>query len=246
MLERQREGIAKAKSEGRYKGRKPIEAQRRQNMLRLAAEGATRAGLQQNSSSARPPGTESSPARNLQVPEISIRQLAPRLSDALPAVIAWPLSFRGHRDQLCQSLPWAKIRRSIREPDAREAHVWFDERDVKTERGRDNEAPATEKAGTDRPVPKHRLTSRLNPFFLIRPLQEESRCNTQSPCVVERIDQTGNRRRTGRAQGGGREARSTGEAGQYQWRGGGPQFRTNVENNVKRQVLYVTHQTLAP
>jgi DNA invertase Pin-like site-specific DNA recombinase len=45
MLERQREGIAKAKSDGRYKGRKPIEAQRRQSVLRLAAEGATRARI---------------------------------------------------------------------------------------------------------------------------------------------------------------------------------------------------------
>jgi DNA invertase Pin-like site-specific DNA recombinase len=43
MLERQREGIAKAKAEGRYKGRKPIEAERRNSVLKLAAEGATRA-----------------------------------------------------------------------------------------------------------------------------------------------------------------------------------------------------------
>ena len=43
MLERQREGIAKAQSEGRYKGRKPIEAERRNSVLKLAAEGATRA-----------------------------------------------------------------------------------------------------------------------------------------------------------------------------------------------------------
>ncbi len=43
MLERQREGIAKAKSEGRYKGRKPIEAERRHSVYRLAAEGSTRA-----------------------------------------------------------------------------------------------------------------------------------------------------------------------------------------------------------
>ena len=42
MLERQREGIAKAKSAGRYKGRKPIAAERRRNVLKLAAEGATR------------------------------------------------------------------------------------------------------------------------------------------------------------------------------------------------------------
>lgn len=43
MLERQREGIAKAKSEGRYKGRKPIETEGRHRVLKLAAEGATRA-----------------------------------------------------------------------------------------------------------------------------------------------------------------------------------------------------------
>jgi len=42
MLERQREGIAKAKSEGRYKGRKPIEPDRQQSVIRLATEGATR------------------------------------------------------------------------------------------------------------------------------------------------------------------------------------------------------------
>ena len=42
MLERQREGITKAKSAGRYKGRKPIAAERRQNVLKLAAEGVTR------------------------------------------------------------------------------------------------------------------------------------------------------------------------------------------------------------
>ncbi len=45
MLERQREGIAKAKSEGRYKGRKPIEPDRRQSVIRLATEGATRISI---------------------------------------------------------------------------------------------------------------------------------------------------------------------------------------------------------
>jgi DNA invertase Pin-like site-specific DNA recombinase len=45
MLERQREGIAKAKSDGRYKGRKPIDAQRRKGVLKLAAEGSTRAAI---------------------------------------------------------------------------------------------------------------------------------------------------------------------------------------------------------
>ncbi len=43
MLERQREGIAKAKSEARYRGRKPIEAERRHNVYRLATESSTRA-----------------------------------------------------------------------------------------------------------------------------------------------------------------------------------------------------------
>src|SRR3982751_670615 len=42
MLERQREGISKAKSEGRYKGRKPIETERRDSVVKLAAEGVTR------------------------------------------------------------------------------------------------------------------------------------------------------------------------------------------------------------
>jgi DNA invertase Pin-like site-specific DNA recombinase len=41
MLERQREGVAKAKSAGKYKGRKPIAPDRHQQVLRLAAEGAT-------------------------------------------------------------------------------------------------------------------------------------------------------------------------------------------------------------
>jgi len=45
MLERQREGITKAKAAGRYKGRKPIAAERRQAVLRLAAEGATRTAI---------------------------------------------------------------------------------------------------------------------------------------------------------------------------------------------------------
>ena len=39
MLERQREGVAKAKLAGKYKGRKPIGPQRRQEVLRLAAQG---------------------------------------------------------------------------------------------------------------------------------------------------------------------------------------------------------------
>ncbi len=45
MLERQREEIAKAKSQGRYKGRKPIDAERRHGVLKLTAEGSTRASI---------------------------------------------------------------------------------------------------------------------------------------------------------------------------------------------------------
>ena len=44
MLERQREGIAKAKSEGRYKGRKPIAEDLRQDVLKLA-DGITRKAI---------------------------------------------------------------------------------------------------------------------------------------------------------------------------------------------------------
>jgi hypothetical protein len=35
----------------------------------------------------------------------------------------------------------------LREPDAANPHVRFDEREVETEQGRDTEAPATERAG---------------------------------------------------------------------------------------------------
>lgn len=39
MLERQREGIAKAKAAGRYKGRKPTARAKSADVLRLKAEG---------------------------------------------------------------------------------------------------------------------------------------------------------------------------------------------------------------
>ena len=41
MLERQREGIAKAKSEGRYKGRKPTARAKAKQIEALAATGAS-------------------------------------------------------------------------------------------------------------------------------------------------------------------------------------------------------------
>ena len=43
MLERQREGVAKAKAVGKYKGRKPIATHRRQEVMRLVTEGLSKA-----------------------------------------------------------------------------------------------------------------------------------------------------------------------------------------------------------
>ena len=45
MLERQREGVAKAKTEGKYKGRKPIASDRQQAVIRLATEGLPKAKI---------------------------------------------------------------------------------------------------------------------------------------------------------------------------------------------------------
>ena len=45
MLERQREGIAKAKAEGKYKGRKPTARIQRGEMVRLKAEGLSDAEI---------------------------------------------------------------------------------------------------------------------------------------------------------------------------------------------------------
>ena len=42
MLERQREGVAKAKAAGKYKGRKPIAPDLKQEVLRLVASGKTK------------------------------------------------------------------------------------------------------------------------------------------------------------------------------------------------------------
>jgi len=45
MLERQREGIAKGKAAGRFKGRKPIAQGRQEEVLRLTALGLTKASI---------------------------------------------------------------------------------------------------------------------------------------------------------------------------------------------------------
>ena len=45
MLERQREGIAKANGEGRYKGRAPTARAKSADIHRLAAEGLTREAI---------------------------------------------------------------------------------------------------------------------------------------------------------------------------------------------------------
>jgi DNA invertase Pin-like site-specific DNA recombinase len=47
MLERQREGIAKAKAEGAYKGRKPTARAKQAEILELAAAGKTREAIAQ-------------------------------------------------------------------------------------------------------------------------------------------------------------------------------------------------------
>lgn len=45
MLERQREGVAKAKAQGKYKGRKPISSTRRKEVMRLATEGLSKTNI---------------------------------------------------------------------------------------------------------------------------------------------------------------------------------------------------------
>lgn len=45
MLERQREGVAKAKAEGKYKGRAPTARAKADEIRRLAAQGLTRDGI---------------------------------------------------------------------------------------------------------------------------------------------------------------------------------------------------------
>ena len=47
MLERQREGVARAKAAGKYKGRKPIALEQRTEVLRLAALKLTKASIAQ-------------------------------------------------------------------------------------------------------------------------------------------------------------------------------------------------------
>ncbi len=47
MLERQREGIAKAKAEGKYKGRKPVAMNQAETIQQLASQGLTKAAIAQ-------------------------------------------------------------------------------------------------------------------------------------------------------------------------------------------------------
>ena len=47
MLERQREGIAKAKADGKYKGRAPTAMRKAQRVHELAAEGLKRSDIAQ-------------------------------------------------------------------------------------------------------------------------------------------------------------------------------------------------------
>jgi DNA invertase Pin-like site-specific DNA recombinase len=45
MLERQREGIEKAKAAGKYKGRKPIAINRREEVIQLVKTGVSKASI---------------------------------------------------------------------------------------------------------------------------------------------------------------------------------------------------------
>lgn len=45
MLERQKEGVAKAKAAGKYKGRQPLAVDRRQEVVNLAAKGMTKSAI---------------------------------------------------------------------------------------------------------------------------------------------------------------------------------------------------------
>lgn len=45
MLERQREGVARAKAEGKYKGRKPIAIDKQREVIRLVSEGMPKANV---------------------------------------------------------------------------------------------------------------------------------------------------------------------------------------------------------
>lgn len=45
MLECQREGVIRAKAAGKYKGRKPIDAERRNKVIQLVSEGMTKANI---------------------------------------------------------------------------------------------------------------------------------------------------------------------------------------------------------
>jgi DNA invertase Pin-like site-specific DNA recombinase len=45
MLERQREGISKAKADGKYRGRRPLSLERRANVIKLAGDGVARLSI---------------------------------------------------------------------------------------------------------------------------------------------------------------------------------------------------------
>ena len=71
MLERQREGIAKAKIEGKYKGRKPLSADLRQQVITLVTDGFPKTHI----------------ARQLNIAEATVhRILAGRCHDKQPCV----------------------------------------------------------------------------------------------------------------------------------------------------------------
>jgi DNA invertase Pin-like site-specific DNA recombinase len=60
MLERQREGIARAKSEGKYRGQQPVKPERVAEVLRLAGEGVGKAAIARQMKAAGTPVSERS------------------------------------------------------------------------------------------------------------------------------------------------------------------------------------------
>ena len=70
MLERQREGVAKAKMAGKYKGRKPIRSDRRQEVIRLASTGVSKASI----------------AKQLKIGEATVYRLLKKQSGRAPIV----------------------------------------------------------------------------------------------------------------------------------------------------------------
>jgi Resolvase, N terminal domain len=92
MLERQREGIAKAKGEGKYKGRAPIARAKADDIRRLAIAGATRESIAASAWRKRPQRLSCVGAGSVGGPpvRVSLRRPAPRRREGLKAAGGLP------------------------------------------------------------------------------------------------------------------------------------------------------------